>query len=80
MILQKKQVLTRHRKLWDKNKYLTKTINDGKTREYEKDFMKIKFTSSYNFPLNILLKLHNFTIIVRSVFGEVFLNEFLYEL
>ena len=49
--------------------------------------MKIKFDSDNNLPLNKILKPHNLTIIVRSVFQEdgkyyaqVFLDEFLYEL
>ena len=49
--------------------------------------MKIKFNSDDNLPLNKLLKLHNFTIIVGSVFQEdnmyypqIFLDECLYEL
>ena len=32
--------------------------------------MKIKFDSNDILPLNKTLKLHNMTIIVRSVFGE----------
>ena len=49
--------------------------------------MKIKFNSDDNVPLNKILKLHNLTAIVRSVFEEdgkhyqqVFLDECLYEL
>ena len=57
-----------------------------KTGEYEKDYMKIKFNSDDDLPLNKTLKLHMFTIIVRSVFEEdgkyypqVFLDDCLYE-
>ena len=49
--------------------------------------MKTKFISDDNLPLNKILKLHNLTIAVRSVFQEdkkyypqVFLDECLYEL
>ena len=63
------------------------TINGSKPDEYKKEFMKIKFDSDDGLPLNKTLKLHNMTIIVRSVFEEdgkyypqVFLNECLYEL
>ena len=49
--------------------------------------MKIKFSSDDDLPLNKTIKLHNLTIIVRSVFEEdgkyhpqVFLDEYLYEL
>ena len=61
-------------------------IND-EPGEYGKDFMKIKFNSDDNLPLNKTLRLHNLTIIVRSVFLEdnkyypqVFLDKCLYEL
>ena len=32
--------------------------------------MRIKFNSDDNLPLNEILKLHNLTVIVRSVFEE----------
>ena len=55
--------------------------------EYDKDFMKIKFSSDDNLPLNKTLKLHNITIVIRSVFVKhgkiyprVYLEECLYEL
>ena len=55
---------------------------NGKSGEYEKEYMKIKFSSDDNLSLNTILKLHNLTIVVKSVFQEdgkyypqVFLNE-----
>ena len=81
-----KKVLEMYTKLWDEIKYHFKTINSGESDEYGKYYMKIKFNSDDNLPLNKILKLHNLTIIVRSVFEEngkyypqVFF-EFLYEL
>ena len=38
--------------------------------EYGKDFMKVKLNSDDNLPLNKILKLHNLTLIVRSVFSR----------
>ena len=84
----------------DENKELLKKYNDvfngirDKIKEvssdecdYEKDYMKIKFNSDDNLPLNKPLKFHNMTIIIRSVFEEdgklypqVFLDDTLYEL
>ena len=53
----------------------------------KKDYMKIKFNSDDNLPLNKQLKFHNMTITLRSVFEEdgklyrqVFLDDTLYEL
>ena len=81
-----KKVLEKYTNLWDKVKYHVQTINSNKSGEYEKDYMKIKFNSDDDSPLNRILKLHILKIIVRSVFEEdgkyypqVFLYEFLYE-
>ena len=38
--------------------------------DYEKGYMKIKFNSDDNVPLNKPLKFHNMTITIRSVFKE----------
>ena len=84
----------------DENKELLKKYNDvfngirDKIKEvcsdkcdYEKDYMKIKFNSDDNLPLNRPLKFHLMTITIRSVFEEdgklylqVFLGDTLYEL
>ena len=86
-IYKNKKVLTKYPELWDGIKNEIVTINGGKSGEYKKDFIKIKFDSDNSLPLNKTLKLHNMTIIVRSVFEEdgkyypqVFLDECLYEL
>ena len=84
----------------DENKELLKKYNDvfngirDKIKEinsdecdYEKDYMKIKFNSDDDLPLNKPLKFHNMTIIIRCVFEEdgklypqFFLDDALYEL
>ena len=51
-------------------KYEIKTINGAKQNDYEKDYMKIKFNSDDNLPLNKSLKFHAMVIIIRSVFEE----------
>ena len=38
--------------------------------DYEKDYMKIKFNSDDNLPLNKPLKFHNITLTIRSAFEE----------
>ena len=82
-----KEVLIKYTKLWDGIKNEIVTINGGKPDEYGKDFMRIKFNSDDNLPLNKTMKLHNMTIIIRSVFEEdgkfypqIFLDECLHEL
>ena len=54
---------------------------------YDKKYIKIKFNSDDDLPLNKILKLHNLTLLVRSVsqednkyYPQVFLDEWLYEL
>ena len=49
-------------------------MNFGKTSSYGKDFMKIKFDADDNLPLNKTLKLHNTTIIIRSVSERKMVN------
>ena len=39
--------------------------------EYAKDYMKIKFNSDDNLPLNKPLKFYNMTVTIRCVFSEV---------
>ena len=66
-----KEVLEKYTELWDgiKIKNLIEMAND-KSGEYGKDFMKIKFDSDDNLPLNKTLKFYNLTIIVTSAFQE----------
>ena len=81
-----KKVLGKYTKLWDETKYHIQTIKAGKSGKYEKNYMRIKFNSDDDVPLNKILKPRMLTIIVRSVFKEdgkyyrqVFLDECLYE-
>ena len=69
---------------WIRNK-IKKVSSDE--YDYEKDYMKIKFNSDDDLPLNKQLKFYNMAITVRSVFEEdgklypqVFLDDTLYEL
>ena len=83
----------------DKNKELLKKYNDffngirNKIREinnecdYEKEYLKIKFNSDDQLPLNKLLKFRLMTKTIRHVFEEdgklypqIFLDDTLYEL
>ena len=82
-----KEVLRKYADLLDGIKYEIKTINGGRENDYGKDYMKIKFNSEDDLPLNKPLKIHVMTIIIRSVFEEdgklypqLFLDDTLYEL
>ena len=80
-----KEVLKKYAEIWSGIKYEIKT-NSGKENDYRKDYMKIKFDSDDDLPLNKLLKFHAMTIIIRSVFEDgklypqLFLDGTLYEL
>ena len=87
LLIKTKKVLEKYTKLWVEIKYHIQTIKADRSGEYEKDYMKIKFKSDDDLPLNKILNIHNLTIIVRSVFEEdgkyypdIFLDECLYEL
>ena len=82
-----KRLLKKPGHIWDGIKDEIKTINNHKENDYGKDYMKIKFNSEDDLPLNKLLKFCVMTIIIRSVFEEdgkpnpqVFLEDTLYEL
>ena len=63
-------MLQKYAKLWDEIKYYIQTISSAKSGEYEKDYTKVKFNSDDDLKLNKILKLHNLTIIVRSIVEE----------
>ena len=54
--------------------------------EYDKDYMKIKFNSDDDIPLNKVLNFPTITVIIRNIFEkdgkcypQIFLDECLYE-
>ena len=81
-----KELFEKYSDVWNGIRDKIKEINSDEC-DYEKDYMKIKFNSDDNLPLNKALKFHNITISIRSVFEEdcklypqVFLDNTLYEL
>ena len=81
-----KELLKKYNDVWNGIRDKIKEVSNSEC-DYEKDYMKIKFNSDDNLPLNKPLKFHLMTIIIRSVFQEdgrlypqVFLDYALYEL
>ena len=81
-----KELLKKYSDVWSGIKNKIEAISSGEC-DYEKDYMKIKFNSDDDLPLNKPLKFHMMAIIIRSVFEEdgklypqVFLDDTLYEL
>ena len=81
-----KELLTKYSEVFNGIKDKIKNI-DNNDSDYEKDYMKIKFNSDDDLPLNKLLKFRLMNITIRHVFEEdgklypqVFLDDTLYEL
>ena len=81
-----KELLKKYSDVFNGIRDKIKEINSDRC-DYEKDYMKIKFNSDDNLPLDKPLKFHNMIISIRSVFKEdgelypqVFLDDTLYEL
>ena len=80
-------VLVKLAEIWRGINYQIKKINNGSVGEYVKDYMKIKFDSDDNLPLNKILKFRVLTIIMRNIFEkdgkyypQIFLDDCLYEI
>ena len=82
-----KKVFKKYADVWDGIKNKIKAKNGSEENNYEKDYIKIKFNSDDDLPLNKPLKFHLMTLIIKSVFEEdgklypqLFLDDALYEL
>ena len=65
-----KEVSKKYKEVWEGVKKKIETINGGEKVEYGKDFLKNRFESNDDLPLNKPIKLGLLTIIIRSVFNE----------
>ena len=81
-----KEILKKYPDVWNGIKNKIKEVNGSKC-DHEEDYMKIKFSSDDNLPLNKPLKFHIVTIIISCVFSEggtfypqLLLDDTLYEL
>ena len=64
------EVLKKCAEVWSGIKDQIKKINNGLVGEYGKDYMKIKFDSDDDLPLNKILKFCIVMIIIRNVFEK----------
>ena len=74
-----KEKFQRSTKLWDDIKNQVETITGGKSIDYEKDFMKMRFESDDNLPLGKILGIP-VMVITASVFkkGTSIIHKFFY--
>ena len=87
MWVKTKKFQKKYEEVWEGVKKEIEAINSGKKVEYGKDFLKIRFESNDDLPLNKPIKLCLLTIIIRCVFSEdgkfypeLFFDDALYEL
>ena len=78
--------LKKYSDVWNGIKDCIEKINDDKSGEYDKDYMKIKFNSGDDIPLNKQLNFPTITVIIGNIFEkdgkyypQSFLDECLYE-
>ena len=64
------EVLKEYPEVWCGIKDQIEKINDGKSGEYDKDYMKIKFSSDDYFTLNKQLNFFSIIIIIRNIFEK----------
>ena len=62
------EMLKKYAEIWSGIKNQIKAINSSESDDYGKDYIKIKFNSDDDLPLNKQLKFIILTVIVRSVF------------
>ena len=81
-----KEKIKKYKELWSKTRDLIRSITEN-SDDYDKKYMKIKFDSDDELPLNKTIEIPSMIIVVRAVFHEnikyypqVFLNECLYKL
>ena len=70
IINENKKLLKKYTEAWDGIKNQIKAVNGGKELDYGKDYMKNKFNSDNDLPLNKAQKFHAMKIIITSAFDE----------
>ena len=70
LIAKNKDLLKKYNDLFNGIRDKVKEINDDDC-DYERNYMKIKFNSDDNLPLNKPLNFHNMTITIRSVLKKM---------
>ena len=82
-----KEALKNYKKLWEETKRQIEVINDDEPIEYRKDFMKIRFESDNDLPLDKTFNIVDMIIVTASVlekngkfYPRIFLHECAYKL
>ena len=65
-----KIMMKNYRELWDEIKEQIELITGDKVIKYSKDFMKIRFTTNDDLPLNKIINIPVCIVLVSSIFKE----------
>ena len=65
-----KEEIKEYEERWDKIRDLIRSINKN-SDDYDERYMKIKFNSDDDLPLNKVIETPTITIVVRAVFHEI---------
>ena len=78
--------IKKYKERWSKIRDLIRSMTKN-SDDYDENYIKTKFNSDDELPLNIATEIHSMIIVVRPIFHEnnkyypqVFLNEYLYKL
>ena len=78
--------IKKYEELWSKIKDLISSVTKN-SDDYEEKYMKIKFDSDDNLPLNKMIEIHIATIVVRTIvyenikdYEQIFLDECLHKI
>ena len=81
-----KEKIKKYEELWSKIRYIIRSMTKN-SDDYDEKYMKVKFNSDDELPLNKIIENPSMIIVVRDVFYEnnkyypqVFLDEYLYKL
>ena len=64
------EVLKKYSKVWDRIKDCIEKTNNNKLGEYDKDYMKITFSSDDDISLNKVLNFSTVTVTIRNIFEK----------
>ena len=64
------EVLKKYSEVWNGIQDCSEKINDSNSGEYEQNYMKSKFNSDDDFPLNKQLSFLSLTFIIRHIFEK----------
>ena len=66
---EEKEIINKYEELWNKIRDLIRSISKN-SYHYDEKYIKIKFNSDDELPLNKTIEIHSIIIVARAVFHE----------